>query len=274
MISAPPLGDAAQTGHASEHWRCLIAGGPAPCRAIRSYGDKSIPEPKIPAGTNSDCPGHAGSLHGGKPCRVGGEILTPFPDRAIALQSNAQIASCGDRDHVAKSLDLYRLGTVSGRAVSELPIVIRAPHPDGSILSQRNGMKRMHRDRGDISQSGHLYRDNIEYRAYPAIRKQAIVVRAPSPDRAILLERNRVADPSAHSNYVSNTRYLNRTSAVCRRAVTQLTAVILSPRPDSAILFNGKRMKMAAGDGTYRHQAGDRDRDSGIQRAARPKLPE
>src|SRR5205814_8467432 len=91
---------------------------------------------------------------------------------------------------------------IRGRPVSELPIEVIPPGPDGAVALERERVKvPASGDGGDAGQAAHLG-GGVSFRG-GAVAKLAIVVLPPGPDRPVALERERVTEARSDGDNIA-----------------------------------------------------------------------
>src|SRR5437016_2853002 len=55
-----------------------------------------------------------------------------------------------------------------------------------------------------------------------------------------------MTSPASDSPYIRQAAYLDRRRAVCCRSITYFTIIVLSPRPDRAIVFQDQSMAVSS----------------------------
>lgn len=202
-------------------------------------------------------------------------IGAPPPDSGVILEGQDELRldrrnSC-DRNYSAENTGparaphLDRNATRCSRSVSELSTSIGPPRPDGPICSQRHAVVRTCSYRDDsIEYPRTTWAQDVDRQA---LRNRTLVaqftrrIRTPRPNRSIGSQGEAVRGPGCHAD---DTRQMATTprvknlewrTAIKYRAVTELSADVASPGPNSSVACQRQAMLIPSCNGCALREA-------------------
>ena len=199
------------------------------------------------------------------------EVVAPAPDRARSCKrAGVEAADCDRCDASGESGDANGTRASAGcptpvSSVTELACITAAPAQDAARVRPRTRVAATGYDRGDACRQA----EDIDGRVPVCLRsvpKLSVGVVAPALDPACVRERARmdVADlDRVHA--VSKAGNIDRRMSLLRRAVAELTVLVVPPALDSANACEGARAADSGRD--RRDAAGSPDTSTGVVRS-------
>src|SRR6266568_2823431 len=94
-------------------------------------------------------------------------------------------------------------------------------------------------DRLNAGKPNNLDRYNSIYQR--RVAELTMKVATPSPDCAVVTQRQRVISTGRNRRHATQASYLRRSRSIGHRAIAQLSAPVASPGPNSSVIFQRQR---------------------------------
>ena len=169
-------------------------------------------------------------------------VVAPRPDRAILPQGKGMPHSRRDSRDVGKSGHLAGRGTVVFGPVAKLAAPIVSPSPDGAVALQGNAMTIAGDDRFDVGKTADLPGGRkVAVRSCAGAELTPSIV-APSPDRAVSLQGDRMAAPRRDCDNIRQDghcgRHRVRVLLLGGGGASTPARIVISPCPQGGIALD------------------------------------